>query len=114
MFRKKRKANRVAARVTDQAAARIVKAVGRLQNGFARFMNQQTNHYSAKTWAVLIIVLAVTWVGFSLYFISTALSKQPVVQKRDGQMFIIRPVHKDSLEWMEKVYQEKSKEQKNK
>jgi hypothetical protein len=119
MFRKKRNRDSytTAAQVSDKAAGKIVLFINRMQIGFAATMNKRTRHYSAKTWMILIVVLALLWGGMSFHFISTAFTNHPqppkglTIDRNNYQMFMTRSLNSDSLRLMEMIYEKQKAEQ---
>jgi hypothetical protein len=114
-FRKRKKKSESTARaLTDKAAMKIAIAIYLLQNGFANFLNKKTKHFSGRTWKVLIIVLCACWGLFSFYVFSSALmpsseKSMRFVLKAIPSRLIAIPKRSDSLEWMEKIYDERKK-----
>jgi len=114
MFRKRQskdKASNTANRITDQAAIRIAGFFLHLQQGFARFMNNRTQQFSARKWKLVIIVFAIGWGTLSMYFIVNAFTKQPVGYKNSRMQFIVKPARNDSLAFMEEIYKQRKNQQ---
>lgn len=110
MFKRKQQQSSPARhRLTDAAASKIASGINRLQNGFASFMNKSTNHFSARTWKLLIVVFALAWGAFSFHFIAMAFTSQQSMHKSGKQLFIARPIHSDSLALMEQIYEQQIK-----
>ena len=96
-------------RFTDKTAGQIVGAIIYIQNRFAVFMNKKTKHYSKLTWKILIVFFAVAWGGMSIYFISTAFTKQATTKINSGRIITVQPKKRDSQQLKEEIY----KQQKN-
>lgn len=106
---RERKSKKAGYQLTDKAAQKIVRSISFLQNGFASCMTRSTNKFSARTWKLSIIVFAAAWGTLSMYFIVSAFTKHTAVFKSNRIQFVIKPVHNDSLELMEEIYQQHKK-----
>jgi hypothetical protein len=111
--RKKIKRHTTAALVTDKVATKIVAVINHLQNGFASFMNKRTQHFTTKMWKVLIVVFTAGWGSLSFYFFWYAFinhQQTPLQQinKANNHVFILKQKHNDSLDLIEKVYEQRN------
>jgi hypothetical protein len=108
------KSKSAAINISDKAAIWIAGFFLRVQNGFARFMNNRTQQFSARKWKLVIIVFTIGWGTLSIYFIVSAFTKQPVAYKSSRIQFIVKPAGNDSLAILEAIYEQGTKKQRNK
>ncbi len=103
--------------IMDKAANKIANGIAYMQNGFTMFMNKRTQHFSSRTWKILIIVFGAAWSVLCIYFFASGFLKHDPNKAERKPIIMIQPMqpkYSDSLQLLEKIYEEtKSKHNKH-